>query len=91
MRIAVAIGLLLALAGCLSVYLAAEHQRLASRRWSPLPSRIAGGLLLAGALVALLQDLQPVAAVFMACTWAMLLFVLLPCLGALKTLWGTRE
>lgn len=79
-------GLLLSLAGCVCIYLAAKHQRLVSRRWPAKPARGAGALLLAAALLALLRTLQPAAAVFVLGTWAMLLFTLLPCLGALKAL-----
>ena len=82
----VSLGLLLALAGCLSIYLGAAHQRLAARRWPARPARIAGALLLAAALAVLLRALQPATAFFVFGTWAMLLFVLLPGLSALKTL-----
>lgn len=88
---ALALGLALALAGCLSVYLGAEHQRLLARRWPARPARIAGALLLAGGLAALFAALQPVTAVFVFCTWAMLLFVLLPYLGALRNLHEVKE
>lgn len=85
-----AAGLLLCLAGCMSIYLGAFHQRLVARRWPPVPARIAGALLLAAGLAFLLQTLRPVTAGFVFCTWAMLVFVLLPYAGALKTLRGTR-
>ncbi len=79
------LGLLLGLAGCASLYFGAQHQRLLARRWPARPARMAGALLLIGGLLALLAVVQPVAAAFIFCTWIMLLFVLLPCLGALKT------
>jgi len=88
---ALALGLALALAGCLSMYLGAEHQRLLARRWPARPARIAGALLLAGGLAALFAALRPVTAVFVFCTWAMLLFVLLPYLGALRNLHEVKE
>lgn len=91
MRPVLALGLLLAAAGCLSIYLGAAHQRLAARRWPPRPARIAGALLLAVALATLLQDLRPVAACFVFGTWAMLVFVLLPYLGALRALREAQE
>ncbi|RZL61346.1 MAG: hypothetical protein EOP81_17215 [Variovorax sp.] len=83
---AFAAGLLLSLAGCTCIYLAADHQRLLPRRWPAAPARIAGALLLVAAQAALLRALQPAAAFFVLCTWAMLLFTLLPWLGALRAL-----
>lgn len=86
MNIPLAFGLLLALAGCLSLYFSAGHQRLLAHRWPARPARVAGVLLLVAALAALFSALQPVTAVFVLCTWTMLLFTLLPYLGALRTL-----
>lgn len=85
MNLFLGLGLLLGLAGCASLYFGARHQRLLARRWPARPARIAGVLLLAGGLAALLAAAQPATAVFILCTWAMLLFVLLPYLGALRT------
>jgi len=52
---------------------------------------VLGALLLAGGLAALFAALRPVTAVFVFCTWAMLLFVLLPYLGALRNLHEVKE
>lgn len=78
-----ALGLLLALAGCTGIYLASPNQRWLAAAWPALPARIGGGLLLAAGLAALLRDFQAVVAGFVLATWLMLLFVLLPYLGAL--------
>ncbi|MBZ8142583.1 hypothetical protein CLD22_22115 [Rubrivivax gelatinosus] len=88
MAAAVAAGLLLAAAGGACVYLASPHQRLAARAWPARPARAAGALLWATALVALLQALLPLTAVLVLATWAMLVFTLLPYLGAGRTLRG---
>lgn len=79
------LGLLLAAAGGAGIYLASPNQ---SWRAAPLPSQpaITGGLLLLGAgLAALLQDLHAATAVFVFVHWLMLLFVLFPYLGALRS------
>lgn len=80
------LGLLLALAGCASLYLASPRQRWLARPWAARPARAAGAALLAAGLAALLQALQTVTAAFTFVTWAMLLFVLLPYLGALLSI-----
>lgn len=85
------LGLLLGLAGCASFYFGARHQRLLARPWPARPARVAGALLLIGGLLALLAVAQPVAAVFIFCTWIMLLLVSLPCLGALRTLYWPAQ
>lgn len=77
-----ALGLLLALAGSLSLYLASPHQRVLAQRWPAAPARAAGALLLACGLAALCQGMTALAAVFSFCTWLMLVFVVLPYLGA---------
>lgn len=76
-------GLLLGLAGCLAVYLASPKQRWLARPLTPRPARVAGTALLAAGLFALTRGMQTLPAVFVLVTWAMLLFVLLPYLGAL--------
>lgn len=83
-RSAFALGLALALAGCLSMYLGAAHQRLRARPWPAVPARVGGALLLVAAQVTLLLALRPVAACFVLATWAMLVFMALPALGALR-------
>lgn len=79
----VSLGLLLALAGCLSLYLASPNQRW---RAAPLPARPARGaaaLLLPAALFLLLLQMQVAAAAFTLSVWVMLLLVALPYGGAL--------
>lgn len=76
-------GLALVLGGCLAFYLAAPNQRWRARPLPARPARVAAALLLAGGLLALLRALQAVPAVFVLLTWMMLLWVLLPYLGAL--------
>lgn len=78
-----ALGLLLAAAGCACVYLASPHQRWRAAPWPARPARAAGGLLLVAGLAAFLQVLQTAAASFVFVHWLMLLFVLFPYLGAL--------
>lgn len=78
--------LLLVFAGCLSQYLTSPHQRWLARPLAAGPGRAAGAALLAGGLAILAQAVQLAAAVFTLCAWAMLVFVLLPYLGALFSL-----
>lgn len=84
------LGLTLALAGCVSVYLASPNQRWLDHSWRPHPALAAGVLLLAAGVAALWQAMQPVAAVFTAFAWVMLLFVLFPYLGAWLSLQRIR-
>lgn len=82
---ATAIALLLALAGSLAIYLASPNQRWLAVAWPSGPARVGGALLLLAAWPLLRQHLQATVAGFMLATWLMLLFVLLPYLGALRT------
>lgn len=84
MATALPLGLLLALAGSLALYLASPNQRWLARPLTGRPARVAACILLALGLLNLLQVLQTVPAVFVFVTWAMLLFVLWPYLGALR-------
>lgn len=84
------LGLMLALAGSLFIYLASPNQRWLAAPWAALPARGAGGLLLLGAWLALLRDFQVLVAVFFLGTWLMLLFVAWPYLGALMPGRGGR-
>lgn len=81
----VALGLLLATAGCASVYLASPNQRWRDAPWPARPARAAGALLLAAGLVVMLQVLRPAAGSFVFVHWLMLQFVLFPYLGALRS------
>ncbi|ABC23113.1 hypothetical protein [Rhodospirillum rubrum] len=83
MAVTMALGLTLALAGCLSLYLTSPHQRLTARPCPARPLRAAGGLLLGLGLIVLGQTMQMVAAVFTLGSWIMLCFVALPYLGLL--------
>lgn len=76
---------LLSLAGALALYLAAPHQSLLARAW-PARLRWAGVGLLLISLAMWLEAWRPLAAVFTFCTLLMLLFTVLPCLGALRRL-----
>lgn len=80
----VALGLMLAAAGCASVYLASPNQRWRATPWPAWPARGAGALLLVAGLIMLLQVLRPAAGSFVFVHWLMLLFVLFPYLGALR-------
>lgn len=84
MATALPLGLLLALAGSLAIYLASPNQRWLARPLMGRPARVAGFILLALGLLSLRQSLQATPAVFVLVTWAMLLFVLWPYLGALR-------
>jgi hypothetical protein len=84
----VILGLLLAAAGCASVYLASPNQRWRVAPWPAWPARAAGALLLAAGLIVLLQVLRPAAGSFVFVHWLMLLLVLFPYLGALR---GARQ
>ena len=75
-------GLLLALAGSLAIHLASPHQRWRANALPARPARLAGTGSLVAALIALSQSLHIVVAVFVLLTWLMLVFVLLPYLGA---------
>lgn len=77
-------GLALALLACVAWYLASPHQRMWARPLPALPSRIAGGVLVAAALALVGQGLQPAPAAFTVLTWIMLWLVLLPYLGLLR-------
>jgi hypothetical protein len=76
-------GLLLALAGSIFLYLASPHQRGLARPLAAGPACSAGGVLLALGLALVWQVMHAVAAAFLFATWLMLLFLLLPYLGAL--------
>ncbi len=79
----IALGLLLAAAGCAGIYLASPNQRWRAAPWPARPARAVGILMLAAGLSAFLQVLRPAAAGFVFVHWLMLLFVLFPYLGAL--------
>lgn len=85
------VGLTCVTAGCLAFYLGSPHQlwpRIAVRRTRAWPL---AALLLLGGLAGLLQVLQSLAAVFTFTAWMMLVFTLLPYVGALHTLCTGRH
>jgi hypothetical protein len=84
MDISVMTGLLASLLGSAALYLASPHQRWLATPWPRGRARVAGSLLLAAGLAAMLHTLQPAAGVFVFLHWLMLLFVAFPYLGALR-------
>ncbi|SNR60101.1 hypothetical protein SAMN05192560_0041 [Methylobacillus rhizosphaerae] len=83
-------GLAAIILGCLSIYAASPNQRWWSEPWPQWPARIAGTGLLLLAWLALAQDMQRLTAAFVFMTTLMLVFVLLPYLGALLHVRRTR-
>lgn len=83
MNASIVLALAAAPLGCACIYLASPHQRWRDRAWPAGPARGLGGLLLAISLFALGQGMQAVTAAFVFVTFLMLLFALLPYLGAL--------
>lgn len=79
-----ALGMLLATAGSVALYLSVRHQQCLARPLPARPARVAGFALLAVSLPAFLQVMQAVVAVFVLVTWAMLMCVALPHLDALR-------
>lgn len=82
------IGLLLVLSGSAFIYLASPNQRWLAAPLTGRPGR-ALGLLLIGWLC-LTRDMQILAATFVLVTFLMLAFVLLPYLGALRSIGRER-
>lgn len=81
----VLLGLLLALCSCLAIYFASPNQRGLTQ---PLPSGPAHGaslLLILLCMLCLSRYLLPVTAIFVLCTWVMLVLTIMPFVGALLT------
>lgn len=79
------LGLLLAMAGGIACYLSVRHQQWLAH---PLPARrarLAGGILIAAALLSMCQTLHSVVAAFTLIAWLMLVCIALPFSGALRT------
>ncbi|MFO1103170.1 MAG: hypothetical protein U1E20_09740 [Methylocystis sp.] len=74
--------------GAASLYLGAPNQRWLSRRLSAWPSRAAGAALLLLGVVLWRETVQLSTAIFAAFALTMLLFIIFPCLGALRTIVG---
>lgn len=81
-----ALGLLLATAGSISLYLTSPNQRWLDVPWHPMPARLTGGFLMIAGLILPWQAMQPLAAVFTWGIWVMLVFLLYPGLGVLFSL-----
>lgn len=90
MNIGLPVGLLFSLVGACLIYLASPNQRWMTRPLPPSLGRLGGSLLLLVGGFALGQVMQPVTASFVLFTWLMLVFSLLPYLGALRRKSGAR-
>jgi len=71
-------------AGAACFYLGAPSQRWLPRRLAPWPSRIAGAALLFLGVLVWSQAVQLSTAIFATLALTMLLFIVFPCLGALR-------
>lgn len=80
------LALLTSLAGSALIYLVSRHQLWLSKPLPARPTRWLGFALICLSLIILLNDMQPVAAVFVLLVWVMLLLVVFPYLGAAKSL-----
>ncbi len=80
------LALILSFGGSVCVYLASRHQ-IWQNKVCPAPNLRYTGLILLGiSLVLVITSMQFVAGVFMLLIWVMLLLVLFPYIGALKSL-----
>ncbi|MBV2160524.1 hypothetical protein [Achromobacter denitrificans] len=77
------IGLAALLLGCAAFYLASPNQRWRAAPIASRPARAVGGLLLVLGWLALAQDMLPLTASFVFATFLMLVFSVLPYVGAL--------
>lgn len=75
-------GMVLAVTGCLCVYLAARHQQWLRRPWPARRARAAGAAMLVASIATLAQGMQRTTAAFVFVTLVMLSFTLLPGIGA---------
>lgn len=82
MSVFILIGFVALLLGAAGFYLASPNQRWLAAPLAARPARIAGGLLLALGWLALAQAMQLLTASFVGITFLMLVFTLLPYLGA---------
>lgn len=85
MKVFTLIGLGAALLGCTCLYLASAHQRWRATPWPARPARCAGAVLLVLGWLGLLQDMHRTTASFTYLTLLMLVFTVLPYLGALRS------
>lgn len=79
-------GFILALAGCIVIYLMSPHQRWMNQRLAARFFLGIGAGLLIISLYFLITVMQTAAAVFTWFSWIMLLLLVFPYLGALSTL-----
>lgn len=86
MSVYFSLALLLSFSGSVLIYLASRHQLWLSRKLPARPLRWLGLTLIALSLMALLSEMQAVAAIFLLLVWVMLLLVVFPYLSAAKTL-----
>lgn len=77
------IGLALAFAGCLAIYLASPNQRWRAEPVSPLLARVGGLAMCVIAWLCLAYGRQALTATMMLYTALIFSFVVLPCTGAL--------
>jgi len=77
------IGLALAFAACLAIYLASPNQRWRAKPLPPLPARAGGLAMCVAAWLCLAHGRQPLTATLMLYTALMVSCLVLPCTGAL--------
>lgn len=85
MKLFTLLGLGAALLGCVCIYLASPHQRWLEAPWPARAARCAGAVLLVLGGLGLAQDMHRVTAAFTYLTLLMLVFSVLPYLGALRS------
>lgn len=85
MKLLSLLGVGAAVLGCVCIYLASAHQRWLAVPWPARPARAVGGVLLVLGWLGLAQDMQRTTAAFVYLTLLMLVFTVLPYLGALRS------
>lgn len=84
MHLFTVLGLIATTLACLCIYAASPHQKLLRACWPARSARLAGAVLLLVGWLALAQDLQRLTATFVFVTMLMLVFALLPYVGAFR-------
>lgn len=84
MNLLILTGLLAGLAGCACFYLASPNQRWRVTALQVMPARLAGAALIALAWLGLAGAMQLLTASFVLITLLMLVFAVLPYVGALR-------
>ena len=90
MPLSTALGLIVTTLACLCIYAASPHQKLLHACWPARRARLAGAALLIVGWLALAQDFQRLTATFVFVTTLMLVFALLPYLGAFRHVCSVR-